>query len=251
MKTWRNEEEIGEAINLLSLRMGSLGAKSVEAEIRADSPRLRAHEFGFQSTVLRIFGEDSDEYRRLGSLTFDFEDLPAAEKTYAGVILNRLRGREHLIHVCVELTTQLQHQIQVMRWRGSAEKRRPLLHSLHPKIEAAASPLAADGHHWEAVFAACKQLVHMVKEKSGRSDLDGTPLMRHAFSRNSPILRFNELKTPSDHDEQEGMMSLFVGVMMALRNPGGHGFPSGTDARAGQYLALLSLLAEKVDEATT
>lgn len=244
-----DEDQIGDAINLLSLRMGSLGAKSVEAEIRANSPRLRAHEFGFQSTVLRIFGEDSDEYRRLGSLTFDFDHVPEPDKTSHAVVLNRLRGREYMIQVCVELTTQLQNQIQVRRWRGGSETGRTPSHTLHPKIDAASSQLAADGHHWEAVFAACKQLVHMVKEKSGRHDLDGTQLMRHVFSKNTPLLFFNELKTQSDQDEQEGMMSLFAGVVMALRNPGGHGFPSGTEARARQYLALLSLLAEKVDEA--
>jgi hypothetical protein len=68
-----DEDQIGNAINLLSLRMRSLGAKSVEADIIASFPRVRAHEFGFQSTVRQICEEESDEYRGFGSLTMDFD----------------------------------------------------------------------------------------------------------------------------------------------------------------------------------
>jgi hypothetical protein len=45
------------------------------------------------------------------------------------------------------------------------------------------------------------------------------------------------------------MMHLFEGAMLAIRNPGGHSFPKGSEQRATEYLLLLSLLAYKVQEA--
>lgn len=89
----------------------------------------------------------------------------------------------------------------------------------------------------------------MVKERSGRHDLDGAPLMRAVFSRKSPILAFNELKDQTDEDEQEGMMHLFEGAVLGVRNPGGHSFPEGPAQRAIEYISLLSLLAYRAQEA--
>lgn len=86
-----------------------------------------------------------------------------------------------------------------------------------------------DGHSWEAVFAASKALINYVKERSGNYDLDGAPLARAVFSKNDPLLAFNDLTDQTDLDEQEGMMHLFEGAVLAIRNPGGHSFPEGTD----------------------
>jgi len=119
---------------------------------------------------------------------------------------------------------------------------------MHPKIIKVSAKLFGDGHHWEAVFAASKALVSLVKEKSGKMDLDGATLMRTVFSRNNPILAINDLSNPTELDEQEGMMDLFVGAVLGIRNPGGHSFPEGTEQRALEYLTLISLLAHLVDE---
>lgn len=121
---------------------------------------------------------------------------------------------------------------------------------LHPKIAKAATELFEHGHPWEAVFAASKALVNLVKDKSGKTDLDGAPLMRSVFSRNKPILAFNKLTNQTEQDEQEGMMHLFEGVVLGIRNPGGHSFPEGSEQRALEYLLLISLLAYRTDEAT-
>ena len=106
-----------------------------------------------------------------------------------------------------------------------------------------------DGYHWEAVFAASKALVNYVKDRSGKYDLDGVPLMRTVFSKNAPILAFNDLSDQTDQDEQEGMMHLFEGAILGIRNPGGHSFPEGTEQRAIEYISFLSLLAYRVQEA--
>jgi uncharacterized protein (TIGR02391 family) len=106
-----------------------------------------------------------------------------------------------------------------------------------------------DGYHWESVFAAAKALVNYVKERSGRHDLDGAPLVRTVFSKGNPILAFNDLADQTDQDEQEGMMHLFEGAVLGIRNPGGHSFPEGPEQRAIEYISLLSLLAYRVQEA--
>jgi hypothetical protein len=41
----------------------------------------------------------------------------------------------------------------------------------------------------------------------------------------------------------------FEGVVLGIRNPGGHSFPEGTEQRAIEYLSLISLLAYRVQEA--
>jgi uncharacterized protein (TIGR02391 family) len=108
--------------------------------------------------------------------------------------------------------------------------------------------LFLDGHHWEAVFAASKALVNYVKERSG-SELDGTKLMYTVFSRTNPLLAFSELSDQTQGDIQEGIMHLFVGAALAIRNPGGHTFPEGSEQRAMEYLSLMSTLAYHVQEA--
>jgi len=57
------------------------------------------------------------------------------------------------------------------------------------------------------------------------------------------------LANQTDLDEQEGMMHLFEGAVLSIRNPGGHSFPKGTEERALEYISLLSLLAYRVQEA--
>jgi uncharacterized protein (TIGR02391 family) len=91
--------------------------------------------------------------------------------------------------------------------------------------------------------------VNYVKERSGLHDLDGAALMRTAFSKANPVLAFNDLSDQTDLDEQEGMMHLFEGAVLGIRNPGGHTFPEGSEQRAMEYISLLSLLAYRVQEA--
>ena len=121
--------------------------------------------------------------------------------------------------------------------------------NLHTRIADVARDLFHDGHHFEAVFAGAKALVNFVRERSGRHDLDGAPLVRTVFSKNSPVLAFNDLADQTDLDQQEGLMHLFEGAVLGIRNPGGHAFPEGTEQRAIEYISLLSLLAYLVQEA--
>ena len=72
--------------------------------------------------------------------------------------------------------------------------------------------------------------------------------MRTVFSPKDPVLAFNDLSDQSDHDEQEGMMHLFEGAVLGIRNPRGHSFLDDVPGRALEYIMLLSLLANRLEE---
>jgi len=73
--------------------------------------------------------------------------------------------------------------------------------------------------------------------------------MRTVFSKSNLVLAFNDLANQTQQDEQERMMHLYEGAVLAIRNPGGHTFPAGSEQRAIEYISLLSLLAYRLQEA--
>jgi uncharacterized protein (TIGR02391 family) len=99
------------------------------------------------------------------------------------------------------------------------------------------------------VLDASVALVNFVKEKSRRHDLDGSGLMSTVFSKNNPILAVNGLANTTDEDEQEGMMHLFMGVVLALRNTRAHTLLDDSPEMALEYIGLISMLAKRVDQA--
>lgn len=230
-------------------RIDCLGAASLTRDIRTNAVNVTVQESAFRNTVREVFGADSPEFEEFGHAQMLHGPLRVG-MSQSELVQARLRGREYMVKVCAELIGRLQQKILELRRRIEAgHQARASAVQLHPIIASATNDLVANGHAWEAVFAASKALVLHVKERSGRHDIDGVPLMRTVFSKNNPILRFNGLITVTDQDEQEGMMHLFEGAVMAIRNPGGHGFPSGSEALALQYIQLLSLLASRADEA--
>lgn len=89
-------------------------------------------------------------------------------------------------------------------------------------LQSASRELFADGYYARAVEEAFKCLNNEVKAKSGLTLEDGAPLMRKAFSANSPVLELNKLTTQSEKNEQQGYMDLFAGAMIGIRNPRAH-----------------------------
>ena len=120
---------------------------------------------------------------------------------------------------------------------------------LHPRIAGVCSDLYHDGHYRQAVLDASIALVNFVKERSGKHELDGVGLMTTVFSKNNPILAFNNLSDQSDKDEQEGMMHLFMGAVLFLRNPRAHSLRIDSSEDALEFIGLLSLLANRVEKA--
>ena len=102
-------------------------------------------------------------------------------------------------------------------------------------------------HYANAVLNAGIALVNYVKEKSGRHDLDGAGLMTTVFSKNAPVLAFNDLTDKTDQDEQEGLMHLFVGAVQALRNPRAHTLAPDSPEDALEAIAFFSFLAKRLD----
>ncbi len=122
--------------------------------------------------------------------------------------------------------------------------------ALHSRLASICVDRYRNGQYEDAVLSASKSLVNFVKEKTGRDDLDGANLMRTVFSPNSPVLAFNDLSDQTDKDEQEGMMYLYLGVVLGLRNPTAHAFPVISPDRALEYIALVNLLMSRLEETT-
>jgi uncharacterized protein (TIGR02391 family) len=119
---------------------------------------------------------------------------------------------------------------------------------IHPEILEASESLYNDGHCLQAVFEACKVLIEKVRTKSGRHDLDGAELMFKVLSTSDPVIAFNPLRTKSDKSEQEGLLHMCAGAVMAIRNPRGHRSRMiDTPAEARELISALSFLVRRVD----
>lgn len=122
------------------------------------------------------------------------------------------------------------------------------LDDLHAQIKKVSKDLFNDGHYSQAIFEAYKAVVNEVKYISGKH-LDGKPLMEQVFSINNPIIKFNNLQSRSDKDEQVGLMFLFSGAALGIRNPKAHDNIVQTDPfRTLEYLSFASLLLKRLDE---
>jgi uncharacterized protein (TIGR02391 family) len=214
-----------------------------------DDPRVDAAAQNFSDAVLGIYGPNSPEYRRFqyhrighGSMHVGMDDDELQERFAEGVT--------HTIGALKNLITRLEERRadfgadSVSRVRAAFDGL-----ALHPRIAAVCVDLYRDGHYRNAVLDASVALVNLVKERSRRHDLDGARLMSAMYSRNNPILAFNGRADQTDEDEQEGMMHLFMGAVLALRNPRAHALLDDSPELALEYVALISLLGKRVEQA--
>lgn len=248
-REFNSTSEIDRAIKKLERRVAEVEALDVSATVLGDSGDDDVIESNVSETIREIFGNNSAEFRQHQYIRIWAGPMGINMSTPA-IIAGREKGKKQVATILRGLIARLiekREELQEEDESGPETYFGQL--DLHPRIAAVANDLYLDHYYSEAVFAAAKALVNWVKEKSGRDDLDGAPLMRTVFSRNNPTLLINELASPTDLDEQEGMMHLFEGAVLALRNPGGHTFPQGSPQRALEYIQLLSMLAYQVDEA--
>jgi uncharacterized protein (TIGR02391 family) len=123
------------------------------------------------------------------------------------------------------------------------------LEGLHPEVSELTRSLFDGGHYDSAIFEAFKALNNRVKAMTGLAT-DGQALMSKAMSPTRPIIRFNEGKTQTDRDEQQGLMHMFMGAMGAVRNPRAHEHTTGVRRQdALEHLGLASLLMRRLDSA--
>lgn len=248
-RVFQSPDEIDRGIAKLERRIQELAALDIVATVRDATGTDNVARSNIIETIREVFGPNSPEFH-------EHEHLDIwAGSLYMGmhpgeIMAAKERGRVQATGILKGLIGRLQEKRDDLAGGGIAAPSTYLDKlNLHPRVLDVSRDLFLDGYHWEAVFAAAKALVNYVKERSGKHDLDGAPLVRAVFSRSSPILAFNDLANQTDLDEQEGMMHLYEGAVLGIRNPGGHDFPEGPEQRAIQYLSLLSLLAYRVQEA--
>lgn len=248
-REFRSPEEIDAAILKLRRRIQELDKLDVGVAFLNKTGADDVARSNVRETILDIFGVNSPEYREHQYIKIWAGDRYRNISNEA-IIRGMEQGRVQVSGILTGLIGRLEEKRADLTdgIRPSPTTYFDRL-NLHPRVYDVSRELFLDGHPWEAVFAASKALMNYGKERTGRHDLDGTPLVRTVFSRNAPVLAFNALADQTDLDEQEGMMHLFEGAVLAIRNPGGHSFPEGTEQRAIEYISLLSLLAYRVQEA--
>ena len=248
-REFQSADEIDRSIAKLRRRIEELQRLDAQAAIIDHSGEDDVIQSNIRETIREIFGTNSPEFREhehiqiwAGPMAIGMSQERVVEATEAGK-----RQVRRILEGLIERLEERRADLLTEGVRAPRTYLRDL--NLHHRIADVATGLFVDGHHWEAVFAGAKALVNYVKERSGRHDLDGATLVRTVFSRNDPILAVNDLSDQTDLDEQEGMMHLFEGAVLGIRNPGGHSFPEGPEQRAIEYLSLLSLLAYRAQEA--
>jgi uncharacterized protein (TIGR02391 family) len=249
IKHFDSDEEIGHAIEQLD-RCQALLRELWDCQATYDDPRKRTLEDRIHTTVLEIFGPNSPEYGRHRYHRIwhgaEFVNMPE-EEIQAGF----RAGFPHTTAMLKGLTDRLQEMRSDLHRDRAAQIRSTFEGlDLHARIAAVCVDLYRDRHYRQAVLDASIALVNYVKERSRRHDLDGTPLMSTVFSPNGPLLAFNVLADQTDKDEQQGMMHLFMGAVLALRNPRAHSVFDDSPELALDAVAFLSMLAKRLDIAT-
>jgi len=249
-RDFRSVDEIDLGISKLERRIRELEELDVAAVTRNDTGADGVAESNVRETIRDVFGPNSPEFNEHQYIEI-WAGPTYMEMHPNETVESKERGRRQVIGILNGLIGRLQEKREDLEVSGAAPAPSSYFDrlNLHTRILDVSRDLFIDGYHWEAVFAAAKALVNYVKERSGRHDLDGAPLVRAVFSRRNPVLAFNDLTDQTDLDEQEGMMHLFEGAVLGIRNPGGHSFPEGSEQRALEYISFLSLLAYRVQEA--
>jgi len=248
-REFKSGEEIDLAVRKLERRILELESINVQEAVLAHNGADTVATSNLRATILDVFGPNSPEFREHQHIELWVGPI-FSDMSTAAIVQAEQRGVVQAIAILNGLIGRLREKREDML---AGDKPAPSTYfdrlNLHPRLREVARDRFLDGYPWDAVFAAAKALVNYVKDRSGRHDLDGAPLMTTVFSKNAPILAFNELKDKTDEDEQLGMMRLFEGAVLGIRNPGGHAFPEGPEQRAVEYISFLSLLAYRVQEA--
>jgi uncharacterized protein (TIGR02391 family) len=243
-------EQMRAAIPKLRRRIEELKAFDVFLIRELGDPRIGALKQKIAATLVEIFGADSLEYQRDSNATLLDANTLYFEPSIGDIIDGHKRGIARSVSI---LETNVALFEEALQDAGNSPKSRVIGAfadlDLHPEISRAAATLFDNGHYSNAVEDACKILDLLVKMRSGRDDMSGTELMQTVFSPKSPVLRFNDLTSETDRSEQQGMMFLFAGAMLAIRNPRAHELIKDNPEQALEYIGFLSTLAKAVDRA--
>lgn len=215
-RVFRSPEEIDSAIAKIRRRIDELKKLDIASAYLNKTGADDVAISNVKDTLREVFGSNSPEFHEHGNISFWHLIVMAHDKATTARELQK--GQTWVIGILNGLVARLEEKRSDLR-SGSNGAIAPSTYfdrlNLHPRILGVARARFLDGYPWDAVFAASKALINFVKECS----------------------------------EQEGMMHLFEGAVLAIRNPGGHDFPEGPEQRAIEYISLLSLLAYRLQDA--
>lgn len=240
------------AIPKLERRIAELKAIDVTTIRERGDSRFNSLHQKIDSTLVEIFGDNTIDYQRYQIQGFDTASINMIRATpISEVIQGYRRGIDRAISTLQTAVDLLNEKLGDL---GETPAGRAV-HAfgkldIHPEIERAVGTLFRNGHYANAVEDACKVLDVLVKMRSGKFELSGTELMQKVFSPNAPVLRFNDLTSETGRSEQQGMMFLYSGAMLALRNPRAHDLVQDDPEQALEYIGFLSLLAKALDRTT-
>lgn len=121
--------------------------------------------------------------------------------------------------------------------------------NIHPKVDLVSKLLYDDGHYSQSTFEAYKLLDNEVQRISGVMQ-SGVKLMHQVFNEQSPIIKFSNVNTASEKDEQQGYKFIFAGAMFAIRNPRGHEYSfEESPNQCLDHLSLASMLLRRLEAA--
>jgi uncharacterized protein (TIGR02391 family) len=242
-------EQMRAAIPKLERRIRELEEFDPKSLTHRDDPRLEALENKLSDTVIGVFGHETLEYHRFCPRSLDTAGYNMYTETSLHKVIQSVQDSKQREILNLRTIIELFNEKLEDGGESPASRARRTFGELdlHPEIERACSKLFADNHYAESVETACKVLDMLVKLRSMRTDPSGTELMQLVFSPKSPILRFNEQQNDSEKSEQQGMMYLYAGAMLAIRNPRAHGLLEDHPENAISYISFISTLAKALD----
>ncbi len=197
-KIFASTDEIDRAITKLRRRIQEIEQIDFQAAVMGHTGADEIAQNNLRDTVLEIYGANSPEYDAHKYITL-WAGPMFVDMSKPAIIKGKIEGRTQTLGIINGLVARLKERREDLESGGTAA---PSTYfdklNLHPRIADVSHDLFPDGHHFEAAFAAAKALVNYVKERSGRHDLDGAPLMRTVFSKNNPTLAFNGLNDQTD-----------------------------------------------------
>jgi uncharacterized protein (TIGR02391 family) len=121
--------------------------------------------------------------------------------------------------------------------------------NIHENFPLTVRRLFDDGHYSHATFEAFKYIDKEVARLSARDD-SGFALMMASFNEQNPLIKLNDVLSPSEIDEQRGFKFLFAGGASGIRNPRGHEYDLKDDVETClSHLGFGSMLLRKLEEA--
>ena len=249
--------QMSQALPRLEKRLKELDAFTASGSRDEVSASAEALQQKYDDTLIETFGNDTLEYQRFQINSF-YESSGVVMMVGYGAPRHSLAEEvEPYKKGVAKGARSLRTIIELFQEKlgesatPSANPARALESlQLHPQIADASVELFKGGHYANAIEDACKVLDLLVKMKSKRSDPSGTELMQLVFSPKAPLLKFNDQVNDSERSEQQGMMFLYSGAMLAFRNPRAHGLLSDDPIVALEIIGFVNFLAKALDRAT-